>query len=304
MTIAQLDHAAIGRPITRAGISLFPIYLPTVGDHDPTATIADRTDDVIITEQLSAAVPSICVSNPGQAPVLLVEGETIAGGQQNRTLNVSVLVPAGATIDVPVSCVEAGRWSGERAFTRGRSFAPRRVRRVKTATVRNSIAMGNSKYSDQGAVWSTIDAELSRVDKLNATSSLLANEALLEEDSRLREATAELIELGPLPGQCGIVLSHGSRVVAVEVFANPRLLSANWEALVRAAMLDTPVDLRGRPSASRALQFLHRLATATSTDASGVGLGRESHVRTGRLVGQALTLDGSVVHASAFALAA
>ena len=40
MTIAQLDHAAVGRPITRAGISLFPIYLPAVGDHDPTATIA------------------------------------------------------------------------------------------------------------------------------------------------------------------------------------------------------------------------------------------------------------------------
>ena len=304
MTIAQLDHAAIGRPITRAGISLFPLYLPTSGEDDPTAAIADRTDEVIITEQPSAAVPSICVTNPGRAPVLLVEGETIAGGQQNRTLNVSVLVPAASTIDVPVSCVEAGRWSGERAFTRGRSFAPRRVRRVKTATVRNNIALGNSKYSDQGAVWSSIDAELSRSHKHNATSSLLANEALLEEDTHLREATSELIGLGPLPGQCGIVLSHGSRIVAVEVFANPRLLAANWEALVRAAMLDTPVELRGRPSASRALQFLHRLATATATDAPGVGLGRESHVRTGRLVGQALTLDGSVVHASAFALAA
>lgn len=304
MTIAQLDRAAIGRPITRAGISLFPIYLPTLGDHDPTAQIADRTDEVIITEQPSAAVPSICVTNRGGAPVLLVEGETIAGGQQNRTLNVSVLVPASSTIDVPVSCVEAGRWSGERAFTRGRTFAPRRVRRVKTASVRNSIAQGNSKYSDQGAVWSTIDAELSRSHKHNATSSLLANEALLEEDTHLRQATAELIDLGPLPGQCGIALSHGSRIVAVEVFATPRLLAANWEALVRAAMLDTPVDLRGRPSAGRALQFLHRLATATSTDAPGVGLGRESHVRTGRLVGQALTLDGAVVHASAFALAA
>lgn len=304
MTIPQLTHAAVGRPITRAGISLFPVYLPAVGDHDPTATIADRTDDVVITEQSSAAVPSISVTNPGRAPVLLVEGETIAGGQQNRTLNVSVLVPAGATIDVPVSCVEAGRWSGERVFTRGRSFAPRRVRRVKTASVRANIEHGNSKYSDQGAVWSTIDAELSRAHKHNATSSLLANEALLEEDSRLRDATSELIALGPLPGQCGIVLSHGSRIVAVELFANHRLLAANWEALVRAALLDTPVDLRGRPSAGRALQFLHRMATAAGTDAPGVGLGRESHVRTGRLVGQALTLDGSVVHASAFALAA
>jgi hypothetical protein len=304
MTIAQLDHAAVGRPITRAGISLFPIHLPRVGDHDPTAMIDDRTDGVVITEQASAAVPSILVTNRGERPVLLVEGETITGGQQNRTLNVSVLVPAASTITVPVSCVEAGRWSGERAFARGRTFASRRVRRVKTASVRNTVQHGNAKYSDQGAVWSTIDAELSRVHKHNPTASLLASEALLEDDSVLREATTELIARGPLPGQCGVVVSHGSRIVAVEVFATPGLLRSNWEPLVRAIMLDTPVELRGRPSASRALDFLHRIATATSTDAPGVGLGRESHVRTGRLVGQALTLDGFVVHASAFALAA
>lgn len=304
MTIAQLDHAAIGRPITRAGVSLFPIHLPTSVDHDPTGAIADRTDDVVISEQASAEVPSIRVTNPGLRPVLLVEGETITGGQQNRTLNVSVLVPAATTIDVPVSCVEAGRWSGERAFTRGRSFASRRVRRVKTASVRSNLQRGHTKFSDQGAVWSTIDAELHRVQMHNPTSSLLASEALLEQDQRLREATAELIARGPLPGQCGVVLSHGSRIVAVELFANPRLLAANWEPLVRAALLDAPIEVRGRPSAGRALDFLHRMATAASTDAPGVGLGRESHVRTDRLVGQALLLDGFVVHASAFALAA
>ncbi len=304
MTIAQLDHAAVGRPITRAGISLFPIHLPTLGDSVPTAAIDDRTDLVTITEQASAAVPSILVTNRGDRPVLLVEGETITGGQQNRTLNVSVLVPAASTITVPVSCVEAGRWDGERAFTRGRTFASRRVRRVKTASVRDSLRHGSAKHSDQGAVWSTIDAELSRAQMHNPTASLLATDALLEDDTRLREATTELIARGPLPGQCGVVVSHGSRIVAVEVFATPALLEANWVPLIRAIMLDTPVELRGRPSAGRALDFLHRMATATATEAPGVGLGTESHVRTSRLVGQALTLDGFVVHASAFALAA
>jgi hypothetical protein len=39
-------------------------------------------------------------------------------------------------------------------------------------------------------------------------------------------------------------------------------------------------------------------------EAPGVGLGVERHVETTRLVGQVLTLDDAVVHASAFALAA
>ena len=52
------------------------------------------------------------------------------------------------------------------------------------------------------------------------------------------------------------------------------------------------------------MRFLARLGTGRAVVADGVGLGRERHVRTTRLVGQVLTLDDAVVHASAFALAA
>ena len=135
MAIEQLERASVGRPITRGGVSLFPIYIHGGGGID----IGARPSDVHITEQGSAEVPTITVTNSGQRPALLVEGETVTGGQQNRVLNVSVLVPGGATINVPVSCVEAGRWNGRSAFERGRTFAPRRVRRVKNMTVSDSV---------------------------------------------------------------------------------------------------------------------------------------------------------------------
>ena len=301
MAITQLERASIGRPITRGGVSLFPIYF----HGDAGIDIAARPSDVQITEQGSAEVPTITVTNPGRRPTLLVEGETVTGGQQNRVLNVSVLVPAGATINVPVSCVEAGRWEGGRSrFERGRTFAPRRVRRVKNATVSESIRRGDSKRSDQGAVWGTIDFELNRLNVQSSTRALHASEMLLDADNRVGEAVQQLVEAGPLPGQCGIVIGHGKRIVSAEVFATPELLAANWEALIRAAMLDVPAGIEGRPSVSRALRFVNRLATASGTRSAGVGLGEELHVRTSRLVGQALTLDGVVVHASAFALAA
>lgn len=301
MAITQLERASVGRPITRGGVSLFPIYIHGGAGID----IAARPEDIQITEQGSAEVPTITVTNPGTRPTLLVEGETVTGGQQNRVLNVSVLVPGGATINVPVSCVEAGRWEGGRSqFQRGRTFAPRRVRRVKTATVNESIRLDDSKFSDQGAVWGTIDYELDRLNIHSDTRALHASEILIEADVRLGEAVQQLIEVGPLPGQCGIVIGHGKRIVSVEVFATPELLAANWEALVRAAVLDAPQRVEGRPSATRALRFVNRLATAEGTRSPGVGLGEEFHMRTNRLVGQALTLNGVVVHASAFALAA
>lgn len=304
MAITQLERASIGRPITRGGVSLFPVYIHGGSIDGGGLDIAARPDDVSINEQESATVPTITVTNPGPRPTLLVEGETVTGGQQNRVLNVSVLVPAASTIQVPVSCVEAGRWNGRSAFERGRTFAPRRVRRVKNASINESVRHGDVKFSDQGAVWATIGHELDRMHVASSTAAWHDAEAMLEADESRARALEELVAIGPLPGQCGIVLGHGSRVVAAEIFATPELLAANWEALVRAALLDTPVRLEGRPSVSRALRFVNRLATAEGTTSRGVGLGEELHVRTSRFVGQALTFQGRVVHASAFALAA
>ena len=299
MTIKQLEQASIGRPLTRGGVSLFPIYIHGTGGLD----IAARPADLTISEQASAEVPTITVTNPGGRATLLVEGETVTGGQQNRVLNVSVLVPAASTIEVPVSCVEAGRWSGRPDFERGRTFAPRRVRRVKNATVAQSVHASGTKYSDQGAVWSAIDVELVTLAVDSRTRAFHDAEIALERDDRAA-ILAELVEAGPLPGQCGIVFGHGGRIVSAEVFATHELLVANWEGLVRAALLDSPVAVEGRPSVSRALRFVNRLATSAATRSPGVGLGEETHIRTSRLVGQALLVDGSLVHASAFALAA
>jgi len=299
MAIEQLERASIGRPLTRGGVSLFPVYIHGTDGLD----IAARPADLTISEQPSAEVPTITVTNPGRRPTLLVEGETVTGGQQNRVLNVSVLVPAASTIEVPVSCVEAGRWNGRAAFERGRTFAPRRVRRVKTASVAASVRSSGGHHSDQGAVWQEIDRELDLLAVPSATRAFHDAEVALERDGRA-EVLSELTQAGPLPGQCGVVFGHGGRVVAAEIFATSELLAANWEGLVRAALLDSPVVVEGRPSVSRALRFVNRLATGSATRAPGVGLGEEAHIRTSRLVGQALLFEGGLVHASAFALAA
>ena len=301
MAIEQLERAAVGRPITRVGVSLFPVYLHGAQPID----IATSSDNLEISELEDADVPTLTVTNRDLRPLLLVEGETVVGGQQNRTLNVSVLVPAGATIAVPVSCVEAGRWGGRAEFAMGRTYTTRRVRRTKQATVAENVRHHAAKATDQSAVWSSIDFELDRLDAHNPSAAFHAAESLIDDGGHdLGRAVDELMALGPLPGQCGVVVSHGSRVVAAEILASPELFRASWEPLIRATLLDAPLEVKGRPSATRALRFLNRLATGQQVEADGVGLGREVHVRTSRLVGQALILDDRLLHASAFALAA
>src|SRR5262249_9622956 len=57
------------------------------------------------------SVPTLKVANRADMMAFLMAGEQLIGAKQNRVLNVSIMVPAQTTLAVPVSCVEAGRWS-------------------------------------------------------------------------------------------------------------------------------------------------------------------------------------------------
>jgi hypothetical protein len=163
--ITLIDNASVGRPITRAGVSFFPVYIRQAAPVIGTGPVGG----VHISERPDAEVPTVQVTNTSGSPVLLVEGETVTGGRQDRVLNVSVLVPAGATIDLPVSCVEQGRCNGGTTFGRSQMLATRRVRRAKTAGVSASIRQAGAKRSDQVQVWEAVRLELQRTGGDNAT---------------------------------------------------------------------------------------------------------------------------------------
>ena len=297
--VPGLDRVAVGAPITRLGVSLFPLYL-----HQVAPDISGPGEDVVIEELADAQVPTVRFTNGSGLPVLVPAGSTISGGRQNRMVNVSVLLPATATLDVPVSCVQAGRWSGERGFTAGRSFAPRRVRRTNELTVEHNLRNGRGARADQSSVWATVDHELDRESALSITRDLEELEREIGRDTRRAAAIDELIARGPLPGQNGLAVAHGSRVLAADVFASPALLARNWEPLVRSHLAELPTGPVSHPSASRVLRFVRRFATTRCTVSQAAGLGRELHAATDRIAGQALELDDVLIHASAFALAA
>src|SRR5438270_8694152 len=110
---------------------------------------------LIAIEEVSEAVAvgTLRVVNRAAESVLLVESEVLLGMKQTRVLNLTILVPATAELEVPVSCVEAGRWRGVSEESTGKAavnLAPS-VRAAKTVTVARSMRSSRSFDSDQGA---------------------------------------------------------------------------------------------------------------------------------------------------------
>ena len=297
MTITAIKEATIGKPKTRLGTTIYPIFLP---DNSP-KNIKIATDDLIVSELESASVPQIQVHNPTDSPLLIPAGKVLSGGRQTRTVNVSILVAAGSTIIIPVSCVEAGRWHGEHRFEDSKRFASRRVRMDMQRGVARNVKNLRMKMSDQGAVWDSIDAELiSRHLSSDTKNFLFAEESLNDEKERFA-AVQELLNEGPEPEQNGIAIAQGDEIVSVEMFASPDALKSSYEALIRSAIFDSPDKKVKSPSEDAVQAFLDQILSAETTEATGVGLGTEYHIENDKFVAHALAYEGKFLHANAFA---
>jgi hypothetical protein len=67
----------------------------------------------------SGTVPRLRALNETTRPVFLLDGDQLIGAKQNRILNLSLMLGAKSESDIPVACVEAGRWRSQ-----SREFAP------------------------------------------------------------------------------------------------------------------------------------------------------------------------------------
>ena len=127
----------VGRPVHRGALTLFSVWN---GRAVGARGYVPGGDVVQVAEREGAAVVAqLVVTNPAPRPALVLEGDLLEGGQQDRVANRSVLVAAGGAEVLDVSCVEQGRWNGGRAHRVTHRRAPLEVR----AALRR----------DQGEVW-------------------------------------------------------------------------------------------------------------------------------------------------------
>ena len=305
MTTAYLNDITSlkpGAPITRGGVTLIPIFDPKQRG----ASIRIAGDELVVSELESPTVPELQVHNPTSHDLLIPAGRILSGGRQTRVVNVSIVVPAGARIVIPVSCVEAGRWSGRSGFFNSGRMASRRMRVAKQRSVKNSVDRHNTKRSAQGEVWNTISFELSSRGVNHEESLFLGVDDDLNHRSDRLAVVNDLIDNGVQADQVGVAVAHGDRILGVEVFPSSEALKASWEAIVRAAVIDAdefesqPQSVDAKAGIKALEDFLAEVARTGGTEAEGCGRGTEVHVETPRFVAHGLRVDGELIYCNAF----
>jgi hypothetical protein len=288
-------EVTVGDRIEVGGLGVYPL-IGVSTDTRPhlTGPEAFAAGMIEVSELDPPEVPSLAVTNLAGDPILLVEGEMLLGGDQNRTMNVTVLCPPEARIVVPVSCVEAGRWGARRSVLASNRHAPASMRAAKIATLGPRTDDRANRRSDQGLIWEEVERQ-SRNHAVHSRTSALEDVA---EELDVRMA-GRLAELATQPGQIGVVCTYGSQVLGLDLFDRPSTLGQYLRAIVAGYALDAPLTSTSFDAIGPIEHFLGQVDGAPVNSGQGVGLGDEL-LFGGAVAGIGLRYEDRLVHLAAF----
>jgi hypothetical protein len=286
----------LGDELVVGGLRVFPLTgMTEVGPAYLTGPEAFEAGMIEVSELDPPQVPSLAILNLALVPILLVEGEMLVGGDQNRTMNVTVLCPPQARTVVPVSCVEAGRWGKRRTVSASSKHAPGSLRAAKTAKLEARSDDLSSRRSDQRLIWHEVARQSMAHEVFSETSAL--DDVQEEIEDRL---APKLEKVRAVPRQIGVICTIGEQVVGLDLFDKPATLERYLRSIVAGHALDAP----SRPSSGdpiRAIEhFLAQIDDAGRDIGRGVGLGEEVLLRGGEVAGIGLFYESFLVHLAAF----
>lgn len=281
----------IGEPITYETLTVFPVLSSQdayTADFE-TLDAALASGEAIVAEQgeymrrsRNGAEPAVLSSgggaqvnqlvlvNRGKKPLLLLAGEVVSGGKQDRIIGKDRIIPIGAQpLPLDVFCVEHSRWTGA-----GDTFAAAKT--MVHPTVREQAAVDQ----DQNKVWAAVRGDAMGSGSGGGTSAEAAAHARAQSEmSSSLEVTAPRITsrqlstvvasaaptegyrsiyqsaaVGPsvenfaleverrfnratsgLKGEhvVGVIIAFGGEVAWSDIFASSQLFDAYWPKLLR-----------------------------------------------------------------------
>jgi hypothetical protein len=297
-----LNRTEIGTEQGHKNLTVYPLVSGVISTLDYlTLDEALSSGLVEITEvHQGGAVPELKLANKSDRRVLILDGEELVGAKQNRIVNTTILVEASAVTVIPVSCVEAGRWSyNSGSFQSEERVLSAGMRAMKSGHVHESVRASRQFRSDQGALWQEIEAKARR---RHAVSPSMAMSEIYEKE---RPSLEEFVSrFHPVDGQVGAVFLINGRVVGLDSFGKPDTFTRVFRKLLTSYALDAVDWLEpGKEHPVQqgdAVEFLQQCLGCGVEKYPSVALGTDCRLASGDVTGFALLVDEQLVHLSIF----
>ena len=271
-------------PIHHANLTIFPVVTGKSYSTGEFLTLDEglRSGEVVVTEAGSvqglvrrhgapvhhdgAEVNRLVLVNSAKRPLLLLAGEIVSGGKQDRVIGKDRIVPAESDpIDLSVFCVEPGRWvastdhfgASEALYGDARSNSVGgpvhgAVAPPMAIMAQPSVRAKAMADKDQNQVWNEVNKQKTamaqqvevagsevaiQLDQTTSYARVNENaEVKKQVDSIARpieQSYQSLIHQLRDRNAVGVVVAVNGRIIWADVFASSDLLAKYWPKLVR-----------------------------------------------------------------------
>jgi hypothetical protein len=267
---------------------------------------ANRRVQQAVSYNEGASVNELALVNKSGKKLLLLAGEVVVGGQQDRIVQEDrIIPPVSVPVALNVFCVEHGRWtaratsyngggasyggsgggngggrmvggvSPERAPAQGASDDGLSGAKFQSlgAVAHPKLRAAAQDQKEQAAVWNEVSSNNQKLGTSNSTDTyqeVYSNRQVAATlDDYVRALQHEVLR----PGVVGVVVARNGKPVWADIFASSRLFAAYWPKLLKSYAVDALGDdtSDARPTVEQARAYLSTLnGTVSTTTQEGV----------------------------------
>jgi hypothetical protein len=312
-------------PIRHGSLTVFPVVASKSFATGEFLTLDEglRSGEVVVTEygnvrglvrrrptpavqrESGAEVNRLVLVNNSKRPLLLLAGEIVTGGKQDRVIGKDRIVPGESDpVDLSVFCVEPGRWvaTSQNFGASGATYGGSASKGVVPSTMMaqpsvRAKAMGDK---DQNQVWAEVRKQQQTMTVEVAASAPAASAAEIQstssyarvmENKDVKEKVDEIA--APIQHNyeslikqlrdrkaVGVVVAVNGRIIWSDIFASTELLEKYWPKLVRSYASEAVVSRAkgGEASLAQAEAFLADMEGRRETIESEPGVYRHTEV--------------------------
>jgi hypothetical protein len=313
-------------PIRHGNLTVFPVVAAKSYPTGQFLTLDEglRSGEVIVTEAGSAQglirrhptpggvhhqggeVNRLVLVNNSKRPLLLLAGEIVTGGKQDRVIGKDRIVPAESDpVDLSVFCVEPGRWVatsdhfGASAAMYGGASNDARAPAPMAMMAQPSVRAKAMATKDQSEVWDAVNKQKAEMAvEVAATAPTVSTEvahttsyAKVNENQEVRkhvdaiakpiyENYQSLIRQLHDRNAVGVVVAVNGRIIWADVFASTDLLEKYWPKLIRSYASEAVVTRAKEMElgVTKAQEFLADMEGRKETIESEPGIYRHTEV--------------------------
>jgi hypothetical protein len=315
-------------PIRHGSLTVFPVIAPKSYATSEFLTLDEglRSGDVVVIEygnirgllrrrpvpavqRQGAEVNRLVLINNSKRPLLLLAGEIVTGGQQDRVIGKDRIVPPESDpVDLSVFCVEPGRWVatsdrfGASEVTYGGGSGRGTSASAGTLMAQPSVRAKAMGDKDQNQVWAEVRKQQQSMtetvevaaapspqsaEEMRSTSSyarVMENKDVKEQVDRIAKPIEQnyqsLIRQLRDRNAVGVVVAVNGRIIWADVFASTELLEKYWPKLVRSYASEAVVSRAkgGEATPKQAEAFLADMEGRKETIESEPGIYRHTEV--------------------------